>query len=91
VLWKLQGVQRLPADDADSHGEAHSALVLDTPGTMSVQAYDNLVRDLVNYLVYMGEPALAKRVQIGTIVLLFLGLLAVPAWLLKREYWKDVH
>ena len=54
-------------------------------------SYDDLVRDLVNYLTYMGEPAGVKRVQIGIIVLLFLGLMAVPAWLLKREFWKDVH
>ena len=91
VLWKLQGIQRLHADEVEGHAVTHSALVLETPGTMSAQAYDDLVRDLVNYLVYMGEPARVKRVQIGIIVLLFLGLLAVPAWLLKREYWKDVH
>jgi len=87
VLWKLQGIQRLHADEADGHGE----LVLETPGTITVEAYDDLVRDLVNYLTYMGEPAGVKRVQIGIIVLLFLGLMAVPAWLLKREFWKDVH
>jgi len=91
VLWKLQGIQRLNADEAEAHGVARNALVLEMPGTMSVQAYDDLVRDLVNYLAYMGEPARAKRVRIGMIVLLFLGLMAVPAWLLKREYWKDVH
>ncbi len=91
VLWKLQGIQRLNADEAEAHGAVHSALELETPGTMSVQAYDDLVRDLVNYLAYMGEPARVKRVRIGIIVLLFLGLMAVPAWLLKREYWKDVH
>jgi ubiquinol-cytochrome c reductase cytochrome c1 subunit len=92
VLWKLQGVQRLHANEASGHGATtHGTLVLETPGTKSVQAYDDLVRDLVNYLVYMGEPAGVKRVQIGIIVLLFLGLMAVPFWLLKREYWKDVH
>lgn len=92
VLWKLQGVQSLHANESDDgHGATHSTLVLDTAGTMSPHAYDSLVRDLVNYLVFMSEPARAKRVQIGIIVLLFLGLMAVPAWLLKREYWKDVH
>ena len=90
-LWKLQGIQRLHADEADGHGAAHGALVLETPGTITVQAYDDLVRDLVNYLTYMGEPVGVKRIQIGIIVLLFLGLMAVPAWLLKREFWKDVH
>ena len=53
--------------------------------------YDNLTRDLVNFLSYMAEPEKIKRSQIGILVLLFLLLLLVPAWLLKKEYWKDVH
>ncbi|HCQ36225.1 MAG TPA: cytochrome C, partial [Alcanivorax sp.] len=24
-------------------------------------------------------------------VLVFLGILLIPAYLLKKEYWKDVH
>ena len=55
------------------------------------QRVDEMVRDLVAYLTYMGEPASVKRVRVGIVVLLFLGLLVVMTWLLKREYWKDVH
>ena len=91
VLWKLQGIQRLHIGEADAHGKAHSELVLETPGTLSPQEYDNLVRDLVNYIHYMAEPAAVQRVRIGIVVLIFLGLMAVLTWLLKREYWKDVH
>jgi ubiquinol-cytochrome c reductase cytochrome c1 subunit len=91
VLWKLQGIQRLHTVAADDHGEAHSELVLETPGTMSVRSYDNMIRDLVGYLEYMAEPASVKRERIGIIVLMFLGLMAVLTWLLKREFWKDVH
>ena len=91
VLWKLQGIQRLHAQAADDHGEAHSELVMETPGTMSVPAYNNMIRDLVSYLEYMAEPASVKRERIGIIVLMFLGLMAVLTWLLKREFWKDVH
>ena len=91
VLWKLQGIQRLHTEPAGDHGKAHSKLVLETPGTMSVQAYDNMILDLVNYLEYMAEPASVKRERIGIIVLLFLGLLVALTWLLKREFWKDVH
>jgi len=54
-------------------------------------AWDALMRDLVNYLVYMGEPARERRVQVGIVVLFFLSGLFVLTWLLKREYWKDVH
>jgi len=30
-------------------------------------------------------------VQIGMMTLLFLGVLLVFAYVLKKEYWKDVH
>jgi ubiquinol-cytochrome c reductase cytochrome c1 subunit len=65
--------------------------VLESSGILSPLEYDKLARDLVNYLSYMGEPAKARRVQIGIVVLLFLSLLLVLSWLLKTEYWKDVH
>jgi ubiquinol-cytochrome c reductase cytochrome c1 subunit len=91
VLWRLQGTQGLQSDKANVHAAAHNVLVMETPGTMNRRAYNDLVRDLVNFLVYMGEPGRVERVQIGIIALLFLGLLIVPAWLMKREYWNDVH
>ena len=91
VFWKLQGIQRLHTVEGGDHGEAHNELVLETPGTMSAQAYNDMVRDLVTYLAYMSEPVRVERVRIGIVVLLFLGLMIVLTWLLKREYWKDVH
>ena len=60
-------------------------------GTQSTVEYDRTVRDLVNFLVYMGEPAAGTRKHIGVIALFVLGILFVFAYLLKREYWKDVH
>ena len=94
VLWQLQGQQVLKVEDrVDAHGvkaEAH-ALVLDKPGSMSPAEYDATIADLVNYLVFMGEPAKNQRLQLGLIVLLFLGLLFVVAYYLKKEFWKDIH
>jgi len=60
-------------------------------GQLTARQYDELVADLVNYLVYMGEPSGNARVQIGIYTMLFLVLLIVVSWLLKRAYWKDVH
>jgi ubiquinol-cytochrome c reductase cytochrome c1 subunit len=93
ALWQLQGMQRLEVTTEEHDGRKieHRKLVLDTPGTMTPAQYDALVRDLVNYLVYMGEPAQARRVQVGIAVLFFLSGLFVLTWLMKREYWKDVH
>jgi ubiquinol-cytochrome c reductase cytochrome c1 subunit len=93
VLWQLQGIQALKTEVAgnERHNVEHKKLVLETPGSMSSIEYDKLSRDLVNYLSFMGEPEKTKRVQIGIVVLFFLSFLLVLVWLLKKEYWKDVH
>ena len=38
-----------------------------------------------------GEPVKAKRQSLGIFVTLFLLVGFVFAYLLKKEYWKDVH
>jgi ubiquinol-cytochrome c reductase cytochrome c1 subunit len=93
VLWQLQGSQVLKTESEEHEGRKveHRTLVLEHPGTLSPVEYDKLTRDLVNFLSYMGEPEKTRRSQIGVVVLLFLVLLLVPVWLLKKEYWKDVH
>ncbi len=78
---------------SDGHGGVLKAVTFETvtPGTMSAVEYDRTVRDLVNFLVWIGEPAQAKRQRIGVFVLLALGVLIVLTFLLYKEYWKDVH
>jgi ubiquinol-cytochrome c reductase cytochrome c1 subunit len=66
-------------------------LELARPGKLTPIEYDHMVADLVNYLHYMAEPARADREVIGIFVLGFLAFLWVLAYLLKKEYWKDVH
>ncbi|MEN6587855.1 MAG: cytochrome c1 [Sulfuricella sp.] len=89
VLYSLQGDQEL---HVEKHGEHEtSKLVLVKPGTMTAPEYDAMVADLVNYLVYMGEPAQQTRMRLGVFVLLFLGFFAVVAYYLKKEFWKDIH
>ncbi|SDA20287.1 ubiquinol-cytochrome c reductase cytochrome c1 subunit [Nitrosospira sp. Nsp18] len=94
VLYQLQGEQSLVTNSVDDgHGGTHEVkeLKLDKPGTLSKTEYEAYVADLVNFLVYLGEPAATKRVQIGIIVMLFLfGMLALT-YALKHEYWKDIH
>jgi ubiquinol-cytochrome c reductase cytochrome c1 subunit len=94
VLYELQGEQILDVkSEDDGHGGAHEIkeLTLAKPGSLSRAEYDAYVADLVNFLVYLGEPAANKRVQIGIIVMLFLFLMLVLTYALKKEYWKDVH
>ncbi len=94
VLWELQGWQR-PVYKTVVH-EGHEEKVIEglelvEPGRMDEEAYDQAVRDLVAYLAYMGEPAQLERQRIGVWVLLYLAVFWAFAYLLKREYWKDVH
>ena len=63
----------------------------DVPGTMSRVEYESFAADLVNYLDYMAEPSRNKRINLGIVVLLYLGVLFTFAYWMKRTYWKDVH
>jgi ubiquinol-cytochrome c reductase cytochrome c1 subunit len=93
VLHDLQGTQRLnKAGEKMDHGKMQPVMKLqmDRAGVMDQKEYDLFVRDLVNYLAYMGEPARPQRSQLGIIVLFFLTLAFFVALWLKNEYWKDV-
>ncbi|MEK7758446.1 MAG: cytochrome c1 [Pseudomonadota bacterium] len=64
---------------------------IEKPGSMTTQQYDESMRDLTNFMVYVGEPAKLVRYRLGVFVLVFLAIFLVVAYLLKKEYWKDVH
>lgn len=94
VLYELQGEQVAKISEADDgHGGKVKTISLEQgkPGKMSKEEYDKATADLVSYLVWMGEPMAETRKTIGTVVLAFLGLLFVLSYLLKKNYWKDVH
>ena len=59
-------------------------------GASTVQ-YDTVVRDLVNFLVYVGEPSAQSRKSIGIVVLFVLGVLFILAYAMKKAFWKDVR
>jgi ubiquinol-cytochrome c reductase cytochrome c1 subunit len=93
ALWALQGERSLEAPlvkDLAGHERVQYKWSQMTPGTLGQVEYDALTRDLVNFLVYVGEPAASSRRSIGIVVLFVLGIVFIFAWLLKREYWKDV-
>jgi ubiquinol-cytochrome c reductase cytochrome c1 subunit len=89
VLWQLQGTQKAVVKEVD--GEEVHELELVKPGTLSAEEFDGTVRDLTAFLSYVGEPIQAKRRAMGKWVLLFIGLFFILAYMLKKEYWKDIH
>ena len=95
VLWELQGEQHLVSKESIAavyYDPSYSDFVeLVSPGKLTEKEYDRTVRDLVNYLVYMGEPIKLKRTKIGVWVMFYLFIFLLIAYMLKKEYWKDIH
>ena len=98
VLASLQGVQSLAPNAAEHEaaesGEAeHRAAKVFEPGvagSLSPEKYDEFVRDTVNFLQYVSDPTQLERQGLGLWVVLFLLMFTGIAYLLKKEYWKDV-
>ncbi len=82
VLQGLQGVRTM-----DEHGKLSAA----TGGSMTAEEYDAFARDLANFLEYTAEPSKLERQAMGYWVIGFLCIFLIFAYLLKVEYWKDVH
>ena len=94
VLADLEGLKRKVehGETDDSHG-GHGGPEFEAvvPGSLSADEYRQTVRDLVTFLVYLGEPAKLVRYKTGFWVIAFLLVLWLVTYLMKREYWKDVH
>ncbi len=90
VLWTLQGTRRLEVSAKEGHGPVQYRWSEVAKGAQTPAEYDATVRDLVNFLVYVSEPSGAERRSIGIVVLFVLGVLFIFAYLLKKDYWKDV-
>ena len=92
VLAGLQGIQRPIWSETAEGGVPHiQRLELVEPGSLTPEQYDQVVLDITNFLQYVGEPAALQREAFGLWVILFLAGLTFLAWLLKKEYWRDVH
>jgi ubiquinol-cytochrome c reductase cytochrome c1 subunit len=90
VFWQQQGTQTAVLENIDGH-DVVKELKLEQAGQLSPQEFDKMVNDLVNFLVYVGEPVQLERQRMGKYVLFFLLMFTGLAYLLKKEYWKDIH
>jgi ubiquinol-cytochrome c reductase cytochrome c1 subunit len=99
VLSNLQGVQKAVFKDEEQQGADGKPMVVkvfDTfepgiVGSMSKSQYEIFVRDTVNFLDYAGDPTQVERQSLGVWVVLFLLMFTGIAYMLKKEYWKDVR
>ena len=103
VLEPLQGVQEMVCAESDRpiegaeldplSGKYQSCEVLQVtqPGKLEPDEFEAAAYDLTNFLVYVGEPSKLQAQALGPKVLIFIFIFGVIAYLLKREYWRDVH
>ena len=98
VLASVQGVQNAVWRNDENPGPdgkpvATSVFEKFEPGvvgSMAPEQYDEFVRDTVNFLQYVGDPTQLEREGLGIWVVLFLLMFTGIAYMLKKEYWKDV-
>ena len=99
VLASLQGVQSVVWQNVEQKGEDGAVTTArefksfepGVSGSLNAQEYDGFVRDTVNFLDYVGDPTQLERQGIGIWVVLFLLMFTGIAYMLKKEYWKDVR
>jgi ubiquinol-cytochrome c reductase cytochrome c1 subunit len=92
VLWELQGTQRavFVTTDEGTRQEVFERFEIVQPGVLGQSDFDQVVRDIVNFLDYIGEPVQRERQALGIRVIAFLLVFLLIAYLLKKEIWKDV-
>ena len=90
VLWELQGTQRAVFGRDEDGKEVFDHFEVVRPGQLDERAFDEVVRDIVNFLDYIGEPIKRERQQLGVRVIGFLLVFLLIAFMLKKEIWKDV-
>jgi ubiquinol-cytochrome c reductase cytochrome c1 subunit len=99
VLASVQGVQNAVWEAVEHKGEDGKAVAVPTfkafepgvVGSLSPEQYDEFARDIVNFLQYVSDPTQVERQSIGIWVVLFLLMFTGIAYMLKKEYWKDVR
>jgi len=88
VLWELQGLKRSFEGLEEHSGDVDLEFL--TTGKLSVEEYDQFIRDTVNFLEYVSEPIRSTRRNLGFWVLMFLFFFLMLSYSLKKEIWKDV-
>ena len=92
VLALLSGIVLLGGNTLSQAGALEELIAkLEEKGILSPEEYEAATRDLTAFLVYVAEPAQLQRKTMGVWVLLFLFIFTFVAYLLKKEYWKDVE
>jgi ubiquinol-cytochrome c reductase cytochrome c1 subunit len=75
---------------ADFHGHAETTYKFITEDIKGQQQFDKDAASITAFMQYMADPSASTRQSLGVWVLVFLGLLIIMAYLLNKQYWKDI-
>jgi len=93
VLWEIGGVKRAVFEEIEVGGaltRSFERFEVVHEGTLSEGQFDEVVRDIVNFLDYIGDPVQVERRSLGIRVIAFLLIFMLISYMLKIEIWKDV-
>ena len=95
-LEEYDGTEVLVVGHTDGTGEVVNGISCISCHSKGMRLNEDHVRDvamadLTAFLVYLAEPAQLQRQKIGVFTLAFLIILTLLCYVLKKEYWRDVH
>ncbi len=78
-------------EDLNKLAKEGKMFVITEPGEMTPTEFDEAMRDLTNFMAYVADPVKEKRETLGVYVMIFLSILMLLAYMMKKEFWRDIH
>jgi ubiquinol-cytochrome c reductase cytochrome c1 subunit len=83
-------VNKTILSDYVGHAGTTYKYIMDDKHIKAEQAFNEEVAHITAFMQYMADPSASTRKSMGVWVLLFLGIFILLAYLLNKEYWKDI-
>jgi ubiquinol-cytochrome c reductase cytochrome c1 subunit len=83
-------VVKTAVEHAPSHHDATYKFIDNDKDLAAHQKFNEDAAHITAFMQYMADPSASTRQTMGVWVLLFLGLFILLAFLLNKEYWKDI-
>ena len=90
----LQGKQKLimtPEQIRAFHPRFYQVIKLESSGSISAHAFNDKIDALLHYLVYASDPSVEERHTLAPMVLIFMITLSLFAFLLYRDFYRDIE
>lgn len=86
-----ESMQGMKLEDFSPSSLEYKVLAASERKHMEPYYYNLMVKDLVNFLAYIGEPSKIERLALAKWVLIYLVIFFLVAYPMKKAFWEDVH